>query len=393
MHKFHASFYALTLQPPATRQLSRCLSSFKASHLEITNCPDHQKQPKPDPKNIVFGQNFTNHMLEIEWTEVNGWSNPKISPLHNFSLHPSAKVLHYANECFEGQKAYRGVDGRIRLFRPEMNMKRMNRSASRCCMPNFDGEELITCISELIKLDQEFVLPAETKTALYIRPFMFGTEAALGVSKSKTCLLSVILSPVGSYFSPGSQIKHVNLMANPSYVRAWPGGTGDHKMGSNYAPTIKIQEEAVGRGLQQVLWLHGPDHEVTEVGTMNIFIVVRGSSGKLQLITPPLGRGLILPGIVRDSILTIARTWDEVEVVERFFTMNELKEMIQNQTLVEMFGAGTACVVSPIGVIDYMGEKLCLPTGEGGLSEELHRKLDRITYGVEDPFSWCRIVC
>ena len=378
---------------PAVRHITRSFGSFKASQLQIIKCRDDQRQLKPDPRSIVFGQNFTNHMLEIDWTDASGWSTPKICPLHNFSLHPSAKVLHYANELFEGLKAYRGVDGRIRMFRPDMNMHRMNRSATRSCFPNFDGEELIACISELIRLDQDFVLPFETKTSLYIRPFMIATEGTLGVSKSNRGILSVILSPVGSYFSAGSSIKHVSLMANPSFVRAWPGGTGDNKVGANYAPTIQIQQEALGKGLQQVLWLFGEDHQVTEVGTMNVFFVFKNCSGKqLQLVTPPLGDGIILPGVVRDSTLTLARHWPDVEVVERRITMAEVKESLAKQTLVEMFGTGTAAVICPIGMIEYMGEKLQLPV-DGALSGRAYRALERITSGEDSPHDWCRVVC
>lgn len=381
----------LPYKQPDARHITRSFSSFRASDLEITKCRDDQRQAKPDPRNLLFGHHFTDHMLEVDWTEADGWSRPKISPLHNFSIHPSAKVLHYANELFEGMKAYRGVDGRIRMFRPDMNMQRMNRSASRSSLPNFDGEELIACMSELIRLDQEFVFPSETRTALYIRPFMFGTEAALGVSKSRRAILSVILSPVGSYFA-GSQTKNIALMASPSYVRAWPGGTGEHKLGANYATTIQIQQEAVDKGLQQVLWLFGEDRQITEVGTMNVFVVLKGTSGQVQLVTPPLGDGLILPGIVRDSILRLARNLPDIQVVERRITIGEVKDALANQTLVEMFGAGTACVVSPIGMIEYMGENLELPVSSG-VSGRLLNALERITSGEESPHEWCRIVC
>ena len=264
--------------------------TFSASQLQVVTCREDQRQSKPDPKNIAFGRNFTDHMLEIEWSDSGGWSEPRICPVHHLSLHPSAKVLHYAAGLFEGMKAFRGVDGRIRLFRPEMNMKRMNLSATRCCFPNFDGEQLIRCISELIKLDQDFVFGPETQTSLYIRPTMIGTEAALGVTKSNCGLLFVLMSPVGPYFS--CKDKHVSLLADPRFVRAWPGGTGDNKIGANYAPTIMVQQEAALKGMQQVLWLFGADHQVTEAGTMNIFMVVREGE-RTQLVTPPLTDGIV----------------------------------------------------------------------------------------------------
>ena len=246
-------------------------------------------------------------------------------------------------------------------------------------------------MSELIRLDQDFVFGPETKTALYIRPTMIATEGTLGVSQSNSGILFVILSPVGSYFAPGSNINSVNLLADPSYVRAWPGGTGDRKLSSNYGPTLKVQREALSKGLHQVLWLFGEDHQLTEIGTMNVFAVFRAPGNKMKLVTPPLGDGLILPGIVRDSILTLARTWSDVEVEERRFTMKEVVNSLKDGSLLEIFGAGTACVVTPVSGIFYMDQQLKIPTA--GLSERLHQSLDDITYGRVTPHEWCRIVC
>lgn len=329
-------------------------------------------------------------MLEIEWSDADGWSRPRIGPLRNLSLHPSAKVLHYASELFEGMKAFRGVDGKVRLFRPEMNMNRMKASAVRSCFPPFDGEELIACISKLVEQDQHFVLGPETKTSLYIRPTMIGTEAALGVARSNRGLLYVILSPVGSYFATAGQ-NGVSLLADPAHVRAWPGGTGDHKLGSNYGPTIRVQNEALAKGLNQVLWLYGEEHQVTEVGTMNVFCVFKSDTG-FQLVTPPLNGGLILPGVVRDSVLTLARSWSDVQVVERAVTMKLVKAGLADGSLIEMFGTGTACVVSPISRIHYMGEDLMVPT-DGVLSGRAFRSLEQIVRGQVSPHEWTRVIC
>lgn len=371
--------------------MKRSIVTFRAADLEVIKCPEEQQRTPPDPANIVFGHEFTDHMLEVEWTDASGWSRPRISPLHNFSIHPSAKALHYASQLFEGMKAFRGVDGKVRLFRPDMNMKRMNASAARSCFPPFDGEELITCISKLVQIDQKFVFGPETKTSLYIRPAMIGTDPTLGVAKSNQGVLFVILSPVGSYFNPGTETKHANLLADPSHVRAWPGGTGDHKLGSNYGPTIHVQQEAQKKGLNQVLWLFGEDDQVTEVGTMNVFFVFK-QKDKLLLVTPPLTDGLILPGVNRDSVLALARNWPDVQVEERRVTMGEVKKTMKDGSLLEMFGAGTACVVSPIGMIQYMGEQLKLPT-TGVLSGRALIELDKIVRGEVSPHPWTRIVC
>jgi branched-chain amino acid aminotransferase len=330
-------------------------------------------------------------MLEIRWHEETGWAAPVISPFHNLSMHPASKCLHYACQLFEGLKAYRGVDGKIRMFRPDMNMKRMQNSAERSYFPSFDREELIKCISHLIRLDEDFVFPAETNTALYIRPAMIGSEGTLGVHASNEGILFVLLSPVGSYFAAGQVSPSVSLLANPSYVRAWPGGTGDSKLGSNYGPTIYVQKKAAAEGFQQVLWLFGEDNLLTEAGTMNIMVVLKGPSGKKQLITPPLGDGLILPGVTRDSILALARKWSDVEVIERRIPMKEVQESVKNGTLLELFGAGTACIVSPVNRISFKGHDIPIPTG-GELSARILKTLTDIHYARITPHEWARQV-
>ncbi|XP_061703008.1 branched-chain-amino-acid aminotransferase, mitochondrial isoform X2 [Syngnathoides biaculeatus] len=282
----------------------RLTSSFKAVDLNIERNP--KCSPKPDPSTLVFGKQFSDHMLTVCWSADAGWEAPCIKPFQNLSLHPASSALHYSIELFEGMKAFRGVDDRVRLFRPMLNMERMHRSAARSCLPTFDKGELLECIKKLVELDKEWV-PYSQDASLYIRPTFIGTEPSLGVTRASQALLYVIVGPVGPYFATGS-FNPVSLLADPSFVRAWKGGVGAYKMGGNYGPTIAVQNEAVERGCQQVLWLYGDDEEITEVGTMNLFIYWTNQNGERELVTPPLD-GIILPGVTRHSLLDLARTW------------------------------------------------------------------------------------
>ncbi|KAB0349678.1 hypothetical protein FD754_014535, partial [Muntiacus muntjak] len=268
---------------------------------------------KPDPSTLVFGTVFTDHMLTVEWSLELGWEKPRIKPLQNLSLHPGSSAFHYAVELFEGLKAFRGVDNKIRLFRPNLNMDRMYRSAMRATLP-----------------------------------------PSLGVKKPTKAMLFVILSPVGPYFSSGS-FNPVSLWANPKYVRAWKGGTGDCKMGGNYGSSLFAQCEAVENACQQVLWLYGEDNQITEVGTMNLFLYWINEDGEEELATPPLD-GIILPGVTRQSILDLAHKWGEFKVSERYLTMDDLTTAVEENRVREMFGSGTACVVCPVSTILYKGE-------------------------------------
>ncbi|RWS00614.1 branched-chain-amino-acid aminotransferase: cytosolic-like protein, partial [Dinothrombium tinctorium] len=351
------------------------------SQLEIELCDERQKKSKPDSRSLVFGQNFTDHMLEVKWFANKGWQKPKISPIHNFNFHPAAKVLHYALELFEGMKAYRGFDNKIRLFRPDLNMQRMLSSAKRLGFPLFESNEFLECIKKLIEVEADWVPDSTEFASLYIRPTLIGVEGALGVSNSKECLLYVILSPVGSYFSTGA--KPVKLYADPKYIRAWPGGSGNHKLGSNYAPTILAQKVAEAKDCQQVLWLYGEDHQLTEVGTMNIFVYMINEAGEKELITPPLSDGIILPGVTRISLLELARQWNEFKVSERRITMKEIIKALNEKRLLEIFGSGTACVVCPVGSIHYLNKDLVIPTMDHKepLNSRFLKSLIDIQYG------------
>jgi len=383
-----------TLQHRLTKQrrFSTCIASpagtLDRSRLETTFAGPNELKKKPPVNELGFGKHFTDHMLTIKWTPEQGWENPQIGPLVPFQMHPAAKVLHYAQELFEGMKAYRGVDDRIRMFRPMHNMARMVASAQRACLPTFDGGQLVECMRRLIEIEQEWVPHAES-SSLYIRPTLIGTEPTLGVGAANEVLLFVILSPVGPYFASG--LKPVNLVADPKFVRAWPGGCGYAKMGSNYAPTMWTQKMAEAKGCHQCLWLLGEDDEITEVGAMNIFVMLKKeNSNDLELVTPPLDTGVILPGITRRSVIELTKDWDEFEVNERKLTMGELLKAKDEGRLVEMFGTGTAAIVSPVGNILYKDTMQAIPNSddESMVSQRIRKAMSDIYYGrVDHPWA------
>ncbi|KAH8835394.1 branched-chain amino acid aminotransferase II [Flagelloscypha sp. PMI_526] len=348
------------------------LPDMQASRLEI-----HHREnpvPPPSPKGLVFGHTFVQFFLSFPWSLIDGWGTPKIVPYGPLSLEPSCTVLHYAQTVFEGMKAYRDATGKVTLFRPELNMKRMNRSAARIALPTFDPDAGLELIKKLVSLDKHWI-PQEAGHSLYIRPTLIGTQRAIGVGPPNEALFFVICSPVGPYYPNG--FKPIALHGTTEYIRAAPGGTGAFKLGVNYAPGIMPQQKAAKNGYVQNLWLHGPEHHLTEVGTMNMFIVFKKSDGSLELVTPPLD-GMILPGITRDSVLSLARDHasgkhplsgltQNINVVERSVSMKEVQEASKNGTLVELFGAGTAAVISPVDRIGYLGEDVHIPVEEDGM--------------------------
>lgn len=370
--------------------LFRNMSTLSSSRLVLEKSTSSRSCPPPNE--LVFGKTFTNHMLTVPWNTESGWGTPKIEAYHPLTLDPSAVVFHYAPCLFEGLKAYRDPEGEIRLFRPDKNMERMNNSAHRLALPQFDGNELIKMLKKLLEVDQEWV-PAEPGYSLYIRPTLIGTQASLGIAPSSDALLFVIMSPVGPYFS--SVVKPVALEADPSRVRAWPGGSGDSKLGANYGPCVRAQIDSATKGYQQNLWLYGDEHWLTEVGTMNLFLVLRTDDG-LEVVTPPLN-GMILPGVTRDSLLGLLRDHasgknklplpDKIRVSEREINMAELIAAADSNRLVEAFGAGTAAVVSPVDRIGYLGRDIHVPvtsSGFGQVAEVLLNKLKSIQWGHEE---------
>lgn len=347
-------------------------------------------KPKPANKDLVFGKEFSDHMLEVHWTREKGWGAPLISPYHKLELDPACNVLHYSLECFEGMKAYRDKNNKIRLFRPDKNMDRLLRSSQRLALPSFDKDELLNCIKSLLKVDKEWI-PNEKGYSLYIRPTCIGTQASLGVGPSNSAMIFVICSPVGPYYKTG--FNPVKLLADTRYARAWPGGTGDAKVGANYAPTIVPQLDAMKHGCSQVLWLFGDNHQVTEVGTMNLFMFWKNEAGENELITAPLD-GTILHGVTRASILELARSWGEFKVTEKPFTMSQIEAAAREKRIYEMFGAGTAAIVSPVSGISYQGRDINIPLELGNSGKLTKRFMDTILgiqYG-EIPSDWSVVV-
>ncbi|CAG9943890.1 unnamed protein product [Clonostachys rosea f. rosea IK726] len=362
------------------------LRPLDASKLEVTK----NTTPKPlsKPEDLVFGKEFTDHMLTIEWNKEEGWLNPKITPYQNLSLDPATCVFHYAFECFEGMKAYKDKSGKVRLFRPDKNMARLNKSSARIALPTFDPEALIDLISKFVQLEAAKI-PDQRGYSLYLRPTMIGTQKTLGVGPPGSALLYVIASPVGPYYPTG--FKAVSLEATDYAVRAWPGGVGDKKLGANYAPCIVPQLEASSRGHQQNLWLFGEEQYVTEVGTMNMFAAIKDKkTGQKELVTAPLD-GTILEGVTRDSVLALARErlipegW---KISERKYTISELAEAAKEGRLLEAFGAGTAAIVSPIRKIAWKDETIdcgLKATEESGeIALKMKNWIEAIQYGDEE---------
>ncbi len=339
------------------------------------------KKEKPDPGTLVFGKTFTDHMLVIDYEEGKGWHSHRVIPYAPLTLDPAAIVLHYGQTVFEGMKAYKSEDGTIRLFRPEENMKRLNYSLDRLCMPRIDEENAMYALNQLLQIDKDWI-PTLDGTSLYIRPFVIATEAFLGVAPAKKYQFYMILSPVGSYYKEG--IHPVKILVENEFVRAAKGGTGSAKTAGNYASALKAQEVADQQGYSQVLWLDGVDRKyVEEVGSMNIFFKING-----EVITPAIN-GSILEGITRKSILQMLRHW-EIPVAERQISMNEIRTAYETGELEEVFGTGTAAVISPVGELNWDGYKMVIGNGETGeLSKKLYDTLTQIQTGKEaDPFNW-----
>eukprot|EP00537_Pseudo-nitzschia_pungens_P011273 CAMPEP_0172396024 /NCGR_PEP_ID=MMETSP1061-20121228/23123_1 /TAXON_ID=37318 /ORGANISM="Pseudo-nitzschia pungens, Strain cf. pungens" /LENGTH=421 /DNA_ID=CAMNT_0013127777 /DNA_START=128 /DNA_END=1393 /DNA_ORIENTATION=- len=366
----------------------RCISSSRLQVEPKIDRSDFDK--RPEKEDLVFGHTFTDHMLTIEWDTDNGWGAPKIAPFHDLKIHPAATSLHYGLQCFEGMKAYRSSeDGEsIHLFRPNKNMERLTTSMDRLQMPgaDFDNEELIKLIGELVKIDKDWI-PSGEGYSLYIRPTVIATHKFLGLAAPDSILLYVICSPVGPYYKTG--FDPIKLTADTSCVRAWPGGTGNVKVGGNYAATMKPAAEAAAKGYSQILWLFGENDEVTEVGAMNFFVYwINKETNRPELVTASLDRGDILPGVTRDSILELARAWGDFDVSERNITMNEIREASEENRLLEAFGAGTAAVVTPISCIRYKGKEIEIPA-VGNLTQRVWDEVVGIQYRtMEAPPGW-----
>ncbi len=341
----------------------------------------HPKAKPSDESKLGFGKVFTDHMFVMNYTKGRGWHDARIVEYAPFLMEPSAMVLHYGQAIFEGLKAYRWPDGSIRLFRPMENLLRFNRSAQRLCIPQIDVDQVYGYLKELLKIDADWV-PRTPGTSLYIRPFAIALDAALGVHVAETYAFMIVLSPVGAYYSEG--LKPVKILVENEYVRSVRGGMGFAKAAGNYAVSLIADQTAKENGCAQVLWLDGVERKyIEEVGSMNIFFKING-----KLITPTL-QGSILGGITRKSVLELAPKLG-FEVQERPISIDEVYEAHQNGTLEEVFGSGTAAVISPVGHLIYKGEDLQVANGEmGPCAESIYNALTGIQFGlVPDEMNW-----
>jgi branched-chain amino acid aminotransferase len=339
--------------------------------------------PKPRPKDgeLGFGQFFTDHMFVADFQEEKGWYDPRIEPYGPLQLDPAAAVLHYAQSIFDGLKAFRGADGKVRLFRPQKHVERMSNSARRLCIPPLDPGMALDSIASVVKLDQDWV-PRTIGTSLYVRPTVIANEPFLGVRPAKSYIYYVILSPVGAYYPEG--MAPVKILVVDKYVRAVDGGVGAAKTAANYAASLYASEEAKHEGFTQVLWLDGVHRKyIDEVGTMNIMVKMGD-----EIVTPPLA-GTILPGVTRDSVLVLLRKWG-LKVSERQLAIDEVVQAYRNGALAEVWGTGTAAVISPVGELAYKDERMVINNGQiGPLTQRLYDAIVGIQYGTApDPDRW-----
>jgi len=337
-----------------------------------------------DFENLGFGEVFSDHMLSIEYKDGE-WTSPQIIPYGAIEVFPAICSLHYGQIVFEGLKAFHTRMGLINIFRPQKYHERMNRSSQRLCIPEISLDLFMDGLKELVILDKEWV-PRKRGYSLYIRPFIFATDSFLGVKVSETYRFMIITSPVGAYYKEG--INPVKLITPGEYIRAARGGLGAAKTPANYAATLLPAEEAKKKGFTQVLWLDGVERKyVEEVGTMNLFFLIDD-----ELITPPL-EGTILPGVTRDSVIQLAKEW-KTKVVERKISIDEIFKTSKEGKLKEVFGTGTAAVISPVGEIHHNDAHIVVNNNKiGSLAQRLYDEITGIQYGERpDRFGWCYFV-
>jgi branched-chain amino acid aminotransferase len=338
-----------TLAQPKSTNGTSSLQKLDASKLRFTRTTTPRETLDFSDPLVNASSVCTDHMITAVWRAETGWDAPELKPYGPLSLMPNASVLHYATECFEGMKVYRGYDGKLRLFRPDCNTRRLLMSSARIALPGFDPEEVEKLIIAMMAVDGPKFLPqSKPGRMLYLRPTMIGTQAALGVQVPREAMLFVIATyfpELGDAMPFGMKL----LASQNDEVRAWPGGFGFAKVGANYGPSLAATGEARKRGYDQILWLFGQDGTVTEAGASNFFVVWRTREGKLQLITAPLGDKIILDGVTRRSVIELAkerladnRILEALEVVERKYTMDELVEAVEEGRIVEAFACGTA---------------------------------------------------
>ena len=358
--------------------------------LEITTTASTSPRTAAEVDEILanpgFGTHFTDHMFTVEWTPDLGWHGARITAYGPLSLDPATAVLHYAQETFEGMKAYRRDDGSIWTFRPEENAKRMARSSQRLAFPVLEPEDFVRFVDALVEIDQRWVPAGEGEKSLYLRPFMIASEAFLGVRPSQHVTFMVIASPAGAYFKGG--IKPLTLWLTEEYTRAGRGGMGAAKTGGNYASSLVAQQEATAHGCDQVVFLDVAEGKyVEELGGMNMYFVFADG----HIVTPETGT--ILEGITRSAIIDLAQKKGHT-VEERKFSIDEWRDGVASGEITEVFACGTAAVVTPVGTLKWEGGEVGGSTEAGPLTLEIRQALVDIQYGrAEDAFGWMHQVC
>jgi branched-chain amino acid aminotransferase len=348
---------------------------------DIPVTPAATRKPIPRELGASFGDYFTDHMFRMDYTEGQGWREPSIVPFGPLAMHPSSSTIQYAQAIFDGSKGYRNEDGSIRLFRPQAHINRLNRSANELCMPAVDADLVLQAMRELVALERDWV-PSKRGTAIYLRQTMVGTEGYMVVRPSKTYTYLIFLSPVGSYYSEGAG--PTRILVSETRVRAAKGAIGSAKAGANYAASLKVGREAIAAGFSQVLWLDSVRRRLLEeVGTMNIMVKIGG-----RILTPPLSDS-ILPGITRDSVLAILRDWG-MAAEEASIDIEEVMAAARSGALEEMWGVGTAAVISPVGELAYRGETVRINGGRTGpVAQRLFDELTGLHYGARpDTREW-----
>lgn len=349
--------------------------------MEIKITKNTNPAAKPDSSTLGFGKIFTDHMFIMDYSDTLGWHDARIVPFGPIALHPASTVLHYGSEIFEGLKAYRRADGKVQMFRPIENIRRLNRSAERLCLPQIPEEDAMEILDTFVSLEQDWT-PSAEGTSLYLRPFMYGNDETLGVHAVHNATFAIIASPVGSYYKEG--INPVKIMIEDEDVRAVRGGTGYAKCGGNYAASNRAGQRAEQKGYSQVLWLDGVERKyIEEVGAMNVMFMIDD-----EIVTPELS-GSILPGITRKSCIEVLKN-EGYKVSERLLSIDELATALKEGRLREAWGCGTAAVVSPIGELCYKDEKFTINDGKiGTVTQHLYDTLTGIQWGkIEDSYGW-----
>ena len=362
----------------------------RMAEIEFTITPTDNPTPAAERAKILqdpaFGQQFTDHMVSIDWTEEDGWHNAQVRAYEPISLDPASNVFHYGQAIFEGLKAYRHTDGSITAFRPEQNAKRLQNSAKRMAMPELPEDIFLEAVRQIVAIDKDWVPEAGGEASLYLRPFMIGTEKTLGVKPSSSYSFYIIASPAGAYFSGG--VKPVSVWISEDYVRAAPGGTGDAKFAGNYAASLLAQQQAAEKGCDQVVWLDACERKyIEEMGGMNL-IFVEGSGDNAKIITPEL-TGSLLPGITRKSLLQVAQDLGYA-AEERKITVDQWRTGVQDGTISETMACGTAAVITPVGTVKSKDGEFTVNNNEAGeITMAMRERLRGIQTGeAEDTHGW-----